>query len=358
MNKVRYAVVGAGWISQEAFMPAIPQAGNSAITAIVSGSPDAAGKLAAFHGVEHVFTYAQYDDMLASDVVDAVYIALPNSLHADYTIRAAKAGKHCLVEKPLAVTEEDCAAMIAAAEENGVYLMTAYRLHSEPGTLDVIRRIRSGEIGDPRIFTAVFSITMQPGNHRLEATHWGGPLQDVGVYCLNAVRHVFGCEPIEASAMASHGNDNPLFDEVPESVAVTLRFPEGRLAQFIASFGASDNDFYMVAGTKGSLLLNPGFRFETATALKKSDHLNTTWHTYPRTDHFAGMAAYFSDCILNKTPPSVAPTEGLADVVIMRAIERAIESGKTVAIAPLPPLSQPTADMERQRPLTDRRLVL
>src|SRR5690606_36230546 len=127
----------------------------------------------------------------------------------------------------LAVTEEECSAMIAAAEENGVYLMSAYRLHNEPGTLDVVERIRTGEIGDPRSSTSVFSATMQPGNHRLSAAHWGGPLQDVGVYCLNALRHVFGSEPIEASAMASYGNDNAMFREVPESVAVTLRFPEG-----------------------------------------------------------------------------------------------------------------------------------
>lgn len=358
MDKVRYAVVGAGWISQEAFLPAIPQAGNSVVTAIVSGSSDAAARLAAFHGVEHVFTYDQYDDMLASGLVDAVYIALPNSLHADYAIRAAKAGKHCLVEKPLALTEEECAAMIAAADESGAYLMTAYRLHSEPGTLDVIERIRSGEIGDPRIFTAAFSFITRPGNHRLKAAHWSGPLQDVGVYCLNAVRHVFGGEPVDVSAMASHGNDNPLFEEVPESVAVTLRFPEGRLAQFIVSFGASDNDYYMVAGTKGSLMLDPGFRFETATALKKRHGLDIERHDYPRTDQFAGMAAYFSDCILNGTPPRVTPSEGLADVAIMRAIERAIESGKTESIGPLPPLSQPSGDMERQCPPTDRRLVL
>lgn len=358
MNRVRYAVVGAGWISQEAFMPSIAQTGNSEMTAIVSGSPENAAKLAEFHGIEHVFSYDQYDEMLAADLVDAVYIALPNSMHADYTIRAAKAGKHSLVEKPLALTEEECAAMIDAAEENGVYLMTAYRLHNEPGTLDVIERIRKGEIGDPRIFTSVFSALMQPGNHRLSATHWGGPLQDIGVYCLNALRHVFGSEPVEVTATASHDNDNPLFAEVPESIAVTLRFPEGRLAQFIASFGASDNDFYMVSGTKGSLMLDPGFRFETGTALKTRHGLDVTRETYPRTDHFAGQAAYFSDCILNGTPPKLGGAEGLADVAIMRAIERAAETGKPQPIGPLPPISQPVAEMERQLPLTERRLVL
>ena len=356
MKKIRYAVVGAGWISQEAFMPSIAQTGNSEMTAIVSGSTEAAKELAEFYGIEHIFTYDQYDEMLAADLVDAVYIALPNSLHADYTIRAAKAGKHCLVEKPLAVTAEECAAMIAAAEENNTYLMTAYRLHNEPGTLDVLERIRKGEIGDPRIFSSVFSTLMKPSNHRLSAAHWGGPLQDVGVYCLNALRHVFGSEPIEVSATVSHGND-PMFAEVPESIAVTLRFPEGRIAQFIASFGASDNDFYIVSGTKGSLMLDPGFRFETATELKTRHGLEASRETYPQSDHFAGQTAYFSDCILNGTPPVLDGNEGLADVVIMHAIEKAAETGVAQPIGPLPQQAQPVAEMERQLPVTDRRLV-
>ena len=145
MDKVRYAVVGAGWISQEAFMPGVHAAENSEMTAIVTGSVEKAQKLAEFHGVPAVYTYDQYDEMLAADICDAVYVALPNSMHADYTIRAARAGKHILVEKPLATTIADAEAMIAAAEENGVYLMTAYRLHNEPGTVDVLERIRALE---------------------------------------------------------------------------------------------------------------------------------------------------------------------------------------------------------------------
>jgi predicted dehydrogenase len=199
-------VVGAGWIAQEAFMPGVSQTGNSTITAIVSGSANNAAKLAEFYGVEHVFSYEQYDQMLASDVADAVYVALPNSMHADYAIRALRAGKHALVEKPLATTEAECEAMIAAANESGAYLMTAYRLHNEPGTVEVLERIRSGEIGDPRIFAAVFSFVASPHNHRLKAAYWGGPLQDIGVYCLNAARHIFAAEPIEAVAVRSFGN--------------------------------------------------------------------------------------------------------------------------------------------------------
>lgn len=358
MKKVRYAVVGAGWISQEAFMPAVAQTGNSEMTAIVSGSTIKSTKLADFYEVDHVFDYEQYDSMLAMNLVDAVYIALPNSMHADYAIRAAKAGKHILVEKPLATTEDECEAMIAAAEENGVFLMTAYRLHNEPGTVRVLEHIWSGHIGDPRIFTSVFSFLQSSGNHRLNAAHWGGPLQDVGVYCLNAARHIFRAEPIEVIAVKSHGNGDLKFADVEESIAVTLRFPEGRLAQFIASFGANADDFYHVGGTKGCILVNPGFRFETATRMRMRRGDDFADEEFARTDHFAGQTAYFSDCILNGRRPEPDGAEGLADVRALTAIERAAQTGLPQKIDSPPRPAHPTIDMIRILPITDRRLYL
>ena len=165
MKKVRYAVVGAGWISQEAFLPGVWQTENSVISAIVTGSEEKGRRLAEFHQVPHVFGYEQYAGMLNEDVCDAVYVALPNSMHAEYTIQAAKAGKHILVEKPLAVSLQEGKAMIEAAEENSVYLMTAYRLHSEPGNVEALERIRHGQIGEPRIFNSILSFRIQPNNH-------------------------------------------------------------------------------------------------------------------------------------------------------------------------------------------------
>ena len=357
MDKVRYAVVGAGWISQEAFMPSIAATGNSVMTAIVSGSPENAAKLAEFYGIEHVVDYAGYDDLLARDIVDAVYIALPNSMHADYAIRAANAGKHAMVEKPLAATVEECEAMIAAAEKAGVQLMTAYRLHNEPATVDAIERVRAGEIGDPRLFGSVFSIMSAEGNHRLLKEHWGGPLQDIGVYCLNAVRHLFGCEPVEAHAVRSSPENDPRFTEVEESLAVTLRFPEGRLAQFLLSFAADPHDSYTVVGTKGSISLHPGYGFHDALAMTRRNGGNIGWYPYPRTDHFSGQAAYFSQCILTGTPVEADGHEGLADVRALLAIEKAAETGIPQTIESPPRPCHPSADMVRLLPPTERRLV-
>lgn len=358
MRKVRYAVVGAGWISQEAFLPSIHAAENSEVTAIVSGNGDAAGKLARFHDIPHIFTYDDYDRMLAEDIVDAVYIALPNSMHADYAIRAAKAGKHALVEKPLAVSVDECRAMIDAAEENGTLLMTAYRLHSEPGTVKVLDLIRAGEIGDPRIFASTFSFQTNEGNHRLLAEHWGGPLQDIGVYCVNAVRHAFGCEPTEVFAMKGHGDDDPRFAEVEGALAATLRFPGDRLAQFSISFESDDTDAYRIIGTEGEITVEQAYDFHFNPRIWLTKGRERVEIEVPDTDHFSGQAAYFSDCILKGERPVPDGAEGLADVQVLLALEASAKTGQVQTLDIDAQDRHPDSGTVRVLPRTDRRLVL
>jgi len=358
MDKVRYAVVGAGWISQIAFMPSVPQVENSEVTAIVTGNREAAEKLAEFYGITNIYSYDQYDAMLADDVVDAVYVALPNSMHADFAIRALKAGKHAMVEKPLAISVEECEAMIAAGEESGAYLMTAYRLHNEPGTVELLERLRAGDIGDPKLFISNFSFQSPDTNHRLKGEHWGGPLQDIGVYCLNAARHVFESEPIEVHAMKVHGNGDPRFEEVEGSMAVTMRFPNDRLAQFTISFEGGDTDMYRVIGTTGEITAQPGFRFEVTPeiTITRGDEVETL--DIPDSDHFGGQLAYFSDCILDGTRPEADGEEGLADVRAMLAIEASAKSGTPQSVeSPARPV-HPDRSTVRIVPRTERRLVL
>ncbi len=358
MEKVRYAVVGAGWISQIAFMPAVPQVENSEITAIVTGNADVAKKLAEFYGISKVYSYDQYDAMLADDVVDAVYIALPNSMHADYAIRAMRAGKHAIVEKPLAISVPECEAMIAVSDENNVHLMTAYRLHCEPGTVDVLERIRAGEIGEPKLFVSSFSFQSPDTNHRLKGEHWGGPLQDIGVYCLNAARHVFSDEPVEVHAMKVHGNGDPRFEEVEGSMAVTLRFPGDRLAQFTISFESGNTDMYRVIGTAGEITVEPGYAFQVTPAVKITlSEQETQEIDVPDSDHFGGQIAYFSDCIQSGSRPEPDGYEGLADVRAMLAIEESAKSGLPQKVSSPPRPTHPDRSMVRIIPRTDRRLV-
>lgn len=355
---IRYAVVGAGWISQEAFIPGVAQSGNSRIEAIVTGDLVKAQKLADFHGIPQVISYDDFDAFLARDAVDAVYIALPNSLHADYAIRAAKAGKHVMVEKPLATSVDESKAMIAAAEASGVYLMTAYRLHNEPGSVALLEKIRSGAIGTPLFFQSVFSFQMAAGNHRLKAEHWGGALQDVGVYCVNAARHVFGEEPIEVSATKHQPKDDERFAEVEASIAATMRFPSGGIAQIIASFGAADTNFYRVIGSEGELELDPGFLFQVATHMRQRKGGKVDDIQFHQVDQFGGQVAYFSDCIVNGTPPEADGEEGLCDMQVLLAIEEAANTGRTVPVnSPARP-RHPTPDMVRQMPVTTKRLLV
>ncbi len=357
MTQIRYAVVGAGWISQIAFMPSVAQSGNSQMAAIVTGNDKVAGELAAFYGIEHVCGYDGYDALVASDKIDAVYIALPNSQHADFAIRALKAGKHAIVEKPLATTAEECEAMIAAAEENDVFLMTAYRLHCEPMTVEVLERIRAGEIGAVKHFASTFGFQSPDTNHRLRGEHWGGPLQDIGVYCLNAARQVMEAEPTEVQAVLVHGNGDVRFEEVEGSIAVTLRFPQDRLAQFLVSFEMGETDTYTIMGTDGVIEVEAGYQFQTTPEVRivkgaKVEQLETR-----DGDHFAGQVAYFSDCILTGTPPAPDGVEGLADVVAMRAIEDAARTGKVQKINARAPAKRPGPETVRCFPRTNRRLV-
>jgi predicted dehydrogenase len=358
MKKIRYAVVGSGWISQIAFMPSIAQTGNSEMTAIVSGNPANAKKLAAFYGIEHIYAYEQYDEMLKSGLVDAVYIALPNSMHADYAIRAARAGIHALVEKPLAVTVAECEAMIAAADEAGVQLMTAYRLHTEPGTIEAIDMIRRGEIGEPRLFSSIFSFPVAAGNHRLKAEHWGGPLQDIGVYCVNAMRHLFQSEPTEAIAAIASRPGDARFSEVEEMVSATLRFPGDRLAHFIASFGGDDLDHYRVVGTSGQIEVSSGYRLDRPVTVKLTRGGKTVEKAFPQYDHFSGQAHYFSDCVLKGIRPEPDGGDGLADVAIMRAIEESAKTGRPQKIALPERASHPVKAMAREFPMAEKRLML
>jgi predicted dehydrogenase len=358
MKKVRYAVVGAGWISQEAFMPAVDQTGNSEMTAIVTGDLAKAGKLAAFYGIPHVYSYDRYDEMLKAGVADAVYVALPNSLHADYAIRAANAGLHALVEKPLAVSVEECQAMIAAAAKAGVWLMTAYRLHNDPATLEVIDMVRRGDIGDPRLFTSTFAFRANAANHRLKAGHWGGPLQDIGVYCVNAVRHLFGDEPIEAIAMKDAKPGDPRFAEIEETICASLRFPQGRIANFIASFGTEASESYRVVGTTGEIEVSFAYRFETARRLRLIRDQEVTEKQFPQVENFSGQTAYFSDCILKGERPEADGEEGLADVIAMLAIEQAAATGRPQKISSPPRPRHPTLAMARRFPKVERRLLV
>jgi predicted dehydrogenase len=165
-QKIRYAVVGLGWIAQESVLPGFKNATkNSELVALVTDDPEKARKLSKEYDVAQTASYDGYEKLLRSGVIDAAYIALPNSLHADFTVRAARAGVHVLCEKPMARSVEECESMTHACEKYGVKLMLAYRLHFEPGNLKAIEIITGGERGEPRFFSSVFGQQVPEGKY-------------------------------------------------------------------------------------------------------------------------------------------------------------------------------------------------
>ncbi|CAJ0720349.1 Glucose--fructose oxidoreductase [Ralstonia edaphis] len=331
-SPVRYAVVGAGWISQAAFLPGVAQSGNSVVTALVTGDEAKATALADRYGIQHVHGYADYDQLLASGDIDAIYLALPNDMHRQYALPALQRGIHVLLEKPMATSEADCEAMIEAARNGNAKLMIAYRLHFEPATLAAIELVRAGKLGRIRAFSAVFSQSVAPSNHRANHGYWAGPVSDMGVYPINAVRNLFGEEPIEVSACGVRDPDLPFnFDD---TVSVTLRFADHRVAQFVVSYSGASIDQYRILGTKGDLEVSPGFMFGVGLKYRATIDGKTHEQAFEATDQFGGELQYFSDCILNNREPEPNGEEGLADVRVLAAIERALESGQPQNLGP------------------------
>ena len=301
------------------------------------------------YNVPFFYPYEEFDLCLESGEIDAVYIALPNSMHHAYAVAAANAGIHVLCEKPMALDETECRSMITAAEESDVKLMIAYRLHFERANLNAIEAIRSGKIGKPRIFSSVFTQQTASGNIRLQRELGGGPVWDLGIYCINAARYLFQSEPEEVFAFQATSEDER-FREVEESVTAVVRFPEARLATFTCSFGASDVSEFQVVGAKGNLRADPAYDFSQGLQLKITVSGKTRESVFPKCDQFAPELLYFSDCILNDRDPEPSGKEGLADVRIIRAIYESIETKKPVSIKQTEIERRPAMAQEIHRP--------
>jgi len=339
------AVLGQGHFAQAAVLPAIEQLEDVELSALVSGSPHKLSELGERYGVRTLCHYDDLDDLLARGRVDAVYIAVPNDLHAEMTLIAARHGVHALCEKPMAPTEAECMQMIRACESRGVRLMIAYRLHFEAANLIAIEVARGGEIGEPRIFSSTFSMQVRDGNTRVQARRGAGPLYDLGVYCVNAARYLFRAEPSEVMALKVCGRD-PRFASVDEAYAVTLRFPDERVAQFTCSFGAADRAHYEVIGTGGMITLDNAYEYAAEMTMRVHGDHGTKERTFPKRDQIAAEIEYFAKCIRDGVDPEPSGWEGLADIRILQAIQSSARFGRSVPIEPVRRTKRPDLGQE------------
>ena len=349
-KKIRYAVVGLRYISQIAVLPAFRHAqSNTTVAALVSGDPTKLRAISKKYGIKRTYSYEQYADCLASGEIDAVYIGLPNHMHSAYAEAAARAGLHVLCEKPMALDETECEAMIAEAEKSNVKLMIGYRLHFERANLQAIAWANSGKIGAPKLFSSVFSQQVKHGNSRLKEDVGGGPIYDLGVYCINAARYLFKAEPEEVMAWHAKGDD-ARFREVPASTAALLRFPGDRIASFICSFGAADRSAFEIVGSKGVVKLDPSYEMAGALKAELIVGRRASRRTFKKRDQFAPELIYFSDCILQNREPEPGGREGLADVRNIHLILESADTNRPVAVKKTEIAARPNLQQEIARP--------
>lgn len=345
---VRYAVVGLGHIAQMAVLPAFAHASvNSTLVSLISSDADKLAELGDRYGVA---IRGGYDDFEAClEEADAVYIALPNSMHAEYAIRAARAGVHVLCEKPLAVTGEECDAIVEACREAEVRVMTAYRLHFERVTLWALDQVRTGRLGDLRYFTSAFSMRVKPGGIRTKSELGGGTLYDLGVYCINAARMFFGSEPVQVQAFCIDGYRAGM-PGIDATTSAVLRFEGDRLATFVTSFDAAAVSSLRLVGTRGDIRMQPAYEYAEPLRCEVTVDGKTEKRRGRNGDQFAPELIYFSKCILRGRTPEPSAEEGAQDVRIVQALYDSARRGQPVELASFEGDPKPRLDQAMYRP--------
>ena len=325
-RKIGYCPVGLGRVSDN-FLRASKASKHAKITALVSGHRDKAEKIAAEYGAipaKNIYSYDNYDGIADNKDIDAVYIGLPNSMHAEYTIRAAKAGKHVLCEKPMANNPADCQAMIDACRQAGKKLMLAYRCQYEPMNLRAIELIRSGKLGKIQTIDAASGFNIRPGEWRLDGKlAGGGPLMDMGDLCAERLpvshrRRTGGGE----GRRLGHRSGRAASRDVEENLTWTMKFPSGIVANCATSYGANLGTFFRVHGTKGMLLGEPAWGYDGLRLVARIqgeppiDEPNTERHPA----QFVREADHFAECIFQNKEPKTLGEEGLRDMKLIAEI--------------------------------------
>jgi predicted dehydrogenase len=335
-HRVGYAVVGLGRIAERAVLPAFRHSTRSKLIAVVSGDERKARRLAGQFGASDYYTYDDYAFCLSHPQVEAVFIATTNQTHAEYTLRAAAAGRHVLCEKPMATTVEDCEKMVEGCRAAGVRLMIAYRKYFEPASLALKKLTASNKLGRLKIIHSGFTIRLpQAGKgaawHLDRRIAGGGSLMDLGVYCVNTVRWLTGKEPVEALGHA-WTVEPERFREVEENITFRLRFPRGLVVQGSSSFGAAQSSFLQVNGEEGWAALNPAYAYDEERRLFGAVRGRWFEKRFKVIDEFALELDAFAECIRRGRDPEPSGQDGLRDVAVMQAIYRSVREGRPVPI--------------------------
>lgn len=342
-RRLGFAIVGLGRLALEEIMSAFGECKFARPVALVSGDRAKADKVAQQYGIkpENIYNYQNYDNLRNNPDVDVIYIVLPNSMHAEYTVRGAQAGKHILCEKPMANTVEECQQMINAYKQANRKLMIAYRCQYEPHHRAVTQMIRSKELGSLKLIQAD-----NGQNQGSDMSQWrlkkslagGGSLPDVGIYCLNATRYLTGEEPIAITANLFTTPNDPRFREVEETVTFQLQYPSGVLAICSTSYGFHRASRFRVFGSDAWAQLDPAFEYRGLQMMigRKSTSNpmveNMTEVRMREKNQFALEMDHMADCVIHDRVPHTPGEEGLQDQKLMALIYQAAHTRQTVTL--------------------------
>jgi predicted dehydrogenase len=334
-ERVGFAVIGLGSIAQSSVLPAFANCKKAKLVALVGRDTKKALQLARKFNARFHYSSDQFSECLANPKVAAVYLATPQGEHAALTIRAARAGKHVLCEKPLAARLEQSASMVEACRRAGVLLMTAYRKYYEPSTVYLKKLIKSGRLGRIDVIHTAFSELHISG----VSLAWlldaqiagGGPLMDLGIYCVNTTRWLLEEDPVEVVAQ-SWVNDTVRYKEVEEGISFRLRFPSGVIALASSTYGAAPSSFIYVQGTLGWASLSPAFPLDEERHLTAKIGKRCIQRTFKVLDEFAPEIDAFASAIQDHGSVEPDGAEGHRDIIIIDAIYRSARDKRTVAI--------------------------
>lgn len=331
-KKLGWALVGLGSLSKNQIAPALLKTKFSKLSAVVTGTPQKGVEWREKYGLAEnkVYNYENFDRILDDKDIDVVYIVLPNSMHHEFTIRAAKAGKHVFCEKPMANTAKECREMIDACNKANVKLGVAYRCQFEAHHMEAIRFSREKVFGAPRHIDAGFGFKIgDPKQWRLRKDlAGGGALMDVGVYALNACRYLTGEEPVEISALETK-TDAEKFAEVDETITWQMKFASGTTANCVTTYNFNGANYFTVFAEKGRFGMGPAYGYSGQKGWTSDPKVP---FEYPQSDHFVLEMDAFSEAILKNQPFTVPGEEGLKDLLAVEAIYRSIKSGKAEAV--------------------------
>ena len=327
-----FALVGLGSLSTNQIAPALQKTKFCRLAGIVTGTPAKAVRWKAQYGIpdRSIYDYDTMSSMAGNPDIDVVYVVTPNALHAESVIKAARAGKHVLCEKPMEVSVARCDAMIAACRTAKRKLAIGYRCQFEPHHLECVRLAREKTLGALKRIEAGFGFPIgDPSQWRLNhALSGGGPLMDVGIYALQASRMLAREEPVRVSAQAAPKRDPIKFKDVEETLTFELAFPSGLVSRCETSYVYGVNKFTATAA-RGAFGMEPAFNY-TGNRAWRSDGAPLR---FDEIDVFAAEMDDFARCILDGRPTKVPGEEGRRDVRIMMAIYESARTGKAVALA-------------------------